>query len=413
MDDINIQKESKTRDVSMRNTDNVTGGEQINIVREQKVVPSIGLDLLANQHKKVGSRSSSPSGSREGDEKDDESGLESLNINRSHVPFTGGPSRPPRMNIPQNVHGADDLSVSTGSEDEMSAEESESDSGSETTSIYSAEAPGSSGPPRVRTFEDIQAEKQELLSKIERMVERYGMKPTKRYSIMSNVDDLRFELHRMKRQRGVEKAIRFGRKTLTATVAGIEWLNNRFDTGAKLDGWSEDFADELEDYDETFEELYDKYKDTVQMPPELSLIVGVGGSAVQYHIKKSLFSSNMPGLNEVLRNNPDIMRNISQAAANSMRQNQQQYSTPPPQSRPMPTSARPPRPAQRAPPSRTPKAPPVSMSRPSGVDDILQEIHGGGGDNRFETLSSASESTAQTGTASTRKKRSLRNVMNI
>jgi dynein heavy chain len=46
---------------------------------------------------------------------------------------------------------------------------------------------------------------------------------------------------------------------------------------------------------ETIEQLYDKYSSSIDVPPELSLILGVGGSAVQYHIKKSLFTSNMPG----------------------------------------------------------------------------------------------------------------------
>lgn len=392
MDDFNVKRESNMRNVSMQNDTNMTENSEFNVVRPKKIVPEIGLDLLANQKRKLGSQ-----GSMSSEEKDikvdDESGFDDVNLKSGHIPFTA----------PSKVHGADQLSVSTGS---VSDDESVGGGGSETTSIYSAESSEHrtdsshhhSAPhtPHIRqpSFEDIQAEKQNLLSKIKMMEERYGMQPTKRYTIMSNVDDLRSEYAMMKRQRGVEKTIKFGRKALLATVSGIEWLNNRFDPiGARLSGWSEAMAEELDDYNEIFEELHDKYSSSLNVPPELSLLFGVGGSAIQYHIKKSLFTSNMPGLNEILRNNPDIMRNIATAAGNSMNRNMAQDNQPAPTYRqPAPApSYQPPNVSRRQPsgPIRMDR-----MSHPSGVDDILNEIgSGNAGDNRFETLSSASEST--------------------
>lgn len=388
MDDLNIQRESNMRNVLMQNDSAMTPNAEFNVVRPKKIVPDIGLDLLANQKRRIGSQSSVSS--EEKDIKvDDESNFDDLNLSSGRIPFTAS----------SKVHGADQLSVSSESVS-GSDDESVDEGGSETTSIYSAESSEHHSskhserrnvphPPHVRqpSFEDIQAEKQNLLSKIKMMEERYGMQPSRRYTIMSNIDDLRAEYAMMKRQRGVDKAIKFGRKALLATVSGIEFLNNRFDpVGAKLDGWSEDFSSEIDTYDETIEQLYDKYSDVITVAPELSLILGVGGSAVQYHIKKSLFSSNMPSLNEVLQRNPDIMRSVAQAAGNSMRMNMAQ------DNQSVPTY-QPPNPTRRQPSG------PVRMdhmSHPSGVDDILNEIGTNRIDDRFETLSSASESTMLT-----------------
>lgn len=392
MDDFNVRRESNMRNVSMQNDSGMTPSGEFNVVRPKKIVPDIGLDLLANQKRKIGSQSSMSSEEKEV-KVDDESGFDDLNLGAGRIPFTA----------PSKVHGADQLSVSTGSVSGSEDEESVA-GGSETTSIYSVESSEHRSarhserrsvpqPPPVRqpSFEDIQAEKQSLLSKIKMMEERYGMHPSRRYTIMSNVDDLRAEYAMLKRQRGVEKAIKFGRKALLATVSGIEWLNGKFDpVGARLSGWSESMAEELDDYSEIFEELHDKYSDTVALPVEIRLLLGVGGSAVSYHIKKSLFSSNMPGLNEILKSNPDIMRNIATAASNSMSRNMAQDNQPAPTHQPAPTY-QPPNVSRRQPsgPIRM-----DHMSHPSGVDDILNEIgSGNAGDNRFETLSSASEST--------------------
>jgi hypothetical protein len=51
-------------------------------------------------------------------------------------------------------------------------------------------------------------------------------------------------------------------------VTGLEWANGRFDPfDVRLDGWSEAVHENVEDFDEIFEELYDKYKERGKMPP--------------------------------------------------------------------------------------------------------------------------------------------------
>jgi hypothetical protein len=90
-----------------------------------------------------------------------------------------------------------------------------------------------------------------------------------------------------------------------------------------MDKWSESVMENIDDYDEVFEELFDKYNDKVSMPPEMKLLSLVVGSAAMHHFSNSIFKSAVPGLNDILRSNPDLMRNISEAALNTpqMQQN--------------------------------------------------------------------------------------------
>lgn len=171
------------------------------------------------------------------------------------------------------------------------------------------------------SYEEIQQEKQKLLFNLDRL-QKQGYPPSKRYSMASSFEDLNYEHERLKKQRDVEKSIKFSRKILMACTSGIEFLNNRFDPlDLKLDGWSENMMENVSDYDEVFEELHDKYGESVKMAPELKLISMVAGSGFMFHLTNSLFKSATPDLKDILKQNPDIMKNISEAAAKNMNQN--------------------------------------------------------------------------------------------
>jgi len=46
----------------------------------------------------------------------------------------------------------------------------------------------------------------------------------------------------------------------------------------------------------------------------------LGGSAMMIHMTNTLFKSSMPGMDDILRQNPDLMRQFQTAAVNSMGQ---------------------------------------------------------------------------------------------
>jgi hypothetical protein len=133
---------------------------------------------------------------------------------------------------------------------------------------------------------------------------------------------MKTELDRLKRDKDVDAAVRFQRKMMMACVTGIEFLNSRFDPfDVKLDGWSESTQENINDYDDVFEELYDKYKGSAKMAPELRLMFMVGGSAVWFHISNSMFKTAMPGVEQVFKQNPELRRQFTEATMHTMAQN--------------------------------------------------------------------------------------------
>jgi hypothetical protein len=114
---------------------------------------------------------------------------------------------------------------------------------------------------------------------------------------------------------------------MMAIINGIEFLNNRFDPfDIKLDGWGEQLNENITDYDEIFGELYDKYKTRASMSPELKLLFQLGGSAMMVHMTNTMFKSAMPGMDDILRQNPDLMRSFQSAAVNTMSQSNPGFS---------------------------------------------------------------------------------------
>jgi hypothetical protein len=106
---------------------------------------------------------------------------------------------------------------------------------------------------------------------------------------------------------------------LMACITGIEFLNNRFDPfDVKLDGWAEQMNENMDDYDEIFAELHEKYKSKAKMAPELKLLFQLGGSAVMVHMTNTMFKSSIPGMDDIMRQNPELMQQFTQAAVNTM-----------------------------------------------------------------------------------------------
>jgi hypothetical protein len=250
------------------------------------------------------------------------------------------------------------------------------------------------------------AKKSEGLTMLERM-DRKGLGGMK-MSAANTLDEINAELAKRKDSKGLEASLRFQRSMLTTVTSGMEFLNSRYDPlGVHLDGWSEQVNENVEDYDEIFEELYDKYKDKSKVAPEVRLIMSLGLSAAMCHVTNTMFKSKMPGMDDILRNNPGLKQQFAQAAAREVgpgfgnfmglggssrpmasapppaRQPPQSY--PPMSSQEVPdygVSMDAPMGGMRGPPAQTmdPRGPPApvtarrEMRGPTGVDDILQKL---------------------------------------
>jgi hypothetical protein len=166
-------------------------------------------------------------------------------------------------------------------------------------------------------------EKREILYQLERL-ESKGYRLPRKFSVQSDLEEMRAEYHRILREKEVDASVRFQRKMMMALVTGIEFLNTRFDPfEVKLDGWSEQVHESINDYDDIFEELHDKYKGAgKKMAPELRLMMSLSGSAFMFHLTNSMFKkSPLPGVEEVLRANPDLMKQFQQASVNQLGKN--------------------------------------------------------------------------------------------
>ena len=107
-----------------------------------------------------------------------------------------------------------------------------------------------------------------------------------------------------------------------ACITGLEFLNNKFDPfDLKLDGWGEQVNENINDYDEIFSELHEKYHSKAKMAPELKLMFQLAGSAIMLHMTNSMFKSSMPNMDDYMRQHPEVMSQFTKAAVSSMGDN--------------------------------------------------------------------------------------------
>jgi len=187
-----------------------------------------------------------------------------------------------------------------------------SENGSESSDDYSDTSSHSSSGKKSG---NVKQEKQKILMQLVD-IERRGIELTKKYSMSSKLDDLKFELNLHQSSAEKDSGVKLQQKILMAAVYGLEIANTKYDPiGAKLDGWSESVMDNIDDYNVIFEKLYEKYKSRADLPPELHLLVTLVGGAFMFHTTKTMFSSALPkGLNNT--QTEEIMKNISSAMSN-------------------------------------------------------------------------------------------------
>lgn len=181
---------------------------------------------------------------------------------------------------------------------------------------------GYGAPPQPQVpskgYDTIEDEKAALLTKIERLKKK-GIQGSNRLTIYSDIEELRTEFKRMMYSVELDHSIKFARRMLVACCTGIEFMNKRFDPfEIQLDGWSETIMENIDDYDGVFEELHNKYKAKIDMAPELKLVMMVGGSAMMFHLTNSMFKSAFPSMNQVVRQNPDLVKNMVEAISKTV-----------------------------------------------------------------------------------------------
>lgn len=161
----------------------------------------------------------------------------------------------------------------------------------------------------------------ELLSECDTLKNKHNIHVPSHFNRNSPVEEVKSFIRRERKKREKANSEKLGAKILMTTITALEFLNNKFDPfDLKLDGWSESVHENIDDYNDVFGELYEKYKTSTKVPPEIKLIMMVGGSAAMVHLTNTMFKSSLPGMEEMMKQNPDMMKQFAQAAMNQMGQ---------------------------------------------------------------------------------------------
>lgn len=235
------------------------------------------------------------------------------------------------------------------------------------------------------TEEELLRNKFEMLRKLETLEEK-GANLSKKYTMDNDLDEMKGEYEFLMNEKEKSNSIKFQGKVLTTMITGLEFLNSKFDPfDIKLDGWSEQINENVEEYDEIFAELHEKYKSKAKMAPEIKLLFQLASSGIMIHMTNTMFKSALPGMDDIMRQNPDLMSQFTRAAMNSMEQNQPGLSNfmndfggqPPSPRQPTPTPPPPPR-------QRESQSPPTSRSKmreemrgpdTANIDSILSNLN--------------------------------------
>lgn len=382
--------------LSVHNSNDVINIPELNSPKNGSGL-DIGLDLLANQNKKKTNNSNnniftqstqpiSPKPNIPSYNVNVNSGpelkpiqldnLESINLdNISNMPsMPSMPSNKPSININSQLPSqpAQQQPPNNLGQDNNNTEQNTTN----TSNIdITNESEQKEKPINMMSSDEIMKEKTEILSFFDRL-EKRGVRIIKRFNLSSNLEDMRYEKKRIIEERDAENSIKFQRKMMMAFITGIEFLNNRYDPfDIKLDGWSESVHENVNDYDEVFEELHEKYKEKTHIAPELKLMLMVGGSAFMFHLTNTMFKSSLPGMNDIMQQNPELMKQFANAAMSQMSQESPGFTNlmsdinsnrmQQPQMRPSPSYQQP------------PPQPRRDMTGPKGVDEILASLNTG------------------------------------
>ena len=235
--------------------------------------------------------------------------------------------------------------------------------------------------------EDLLRKKFNYLRKLEDL-ESKGVTLTRKYNMDSPLAEMQGEYENIIAEKEQSNSMKFQGKMLMAMITGLEFLNNKFDPfDLKLDGWAEQVNENIEDYDDIFSQLHEKYKSKATMAPELKLLFQLGGGAIMLHMTNTMFKSSIPGMDDIMRQNPELMQKFTQAAVGSMGNTNPGFSgfmnnvmqdTGPPQDRPDPPTRsrrndvayeKSPYNVQKAKPEESTTRP--DMKGPSDINDIL------------------------------------------
>ena len=174
-------------------------------------------------------------------------------------------------------------------------------------------------PAQSMSVREQRRKKRIMLKKMEEWAEKGHFKMND-LSLDSSFEEIEDEYETIMEDKRRKDSIKLQGWWFMTFVNSIEYANAAFNPfDLNLDGWGEQINEDIDSYDEIFGELYEKYKGG-KMAPELSLLLRLGFSAAVLNFSNKALSSATPAFNDVIKQNPDLMRMFTDATVNTMSQ---------------------------------------------------------------------------------------------
>jgi hypothetical protein len=176
--------------------------------------------------------------------------------------------------------------------------------------------------------EFVMKEKYEILRKFERLA-KLGVPMRKRLTLDSPLDEMKMELEFIKREKAMDQTIKQFCEWYITGMSALEWSSKNVAImkafGLQLDGLSESAQMNVADMEEDFEELYDLYGDKLKMHPLVRIPIRTCMMVYMVHLTNQMaMKSPIPNMQDILKTNPDIARQLATAAMQQQTQGMKQ-----------------------------------------------------------------------------------------
>jgi len=118
------------------------------------------------------------------------------------------------------------------------------------------------------------------------------------FSIQQGLELARIEITQRAKDGRTKSGVRTARRILMAAVSVLEFATKKWNPlKLQMDGFGEYVMSNIDDYDNVFERLLEKYSGKGTMEPELELVIMLGTSAVMFHVSNKFVNNAMGNVN--------------------------------------------------------------------------------------------------------------------
>jgi hypothetical protein len=162
--------------------------------------------------------------------------------------------------------------------------------------------------------------KRMMLKKIDDWFEKGIIKNNPHFTLESDYDEIEDEYETALEGKRQKDSVKLQGWWFMTAVNSIEYANSAFDPfDINLDGWGEQVGDDIDSYEDIFEELYDKYKGG-KLSPEISLLLRLGFSAAVLNFTNKALAASVPSASDTIRHNPELKKMFTNATIDAMSQ---------------------------------------------------------------------------------------------